>query len=50
MRVRPLGAGLQEEASNYLSLLRSKAVVVSRAGQRARKYIGSGDSQEEKRR
>ena len=26
---RPLGAGLQEEASNHLKLLRSKALVVS---------------------
>jgi hypothetical protein len=29
---RPLGAGLQEQASNYSKLLRSRAVVVSVGG------------------
>ena len=29
---RPLGAGLQEQASNYPKLLRSRAVVVSVGG------------------
>jgi len=29
MRARPLGAGLQEQASNHLKLLWSRAMVVS---------------------
>jgi hypothetical protein len=46
---RPLGVVLQEKTPNHLPPLRAKAVVVSSEGKKARKYIGSGDSQEEER-
>jgi hypothetical protein len=46
---RSLGVVLQEKAPNHLPLLQPKAVVVSRKAKKARKYIGSGNSQEEER-
>ena len=44
MRVWPLGAALQEEASNHLKLLWSKAMVVS-VKEKARRKTVSGEDQ-----
>jgi hypothetical protein len=45
---RPLGAGLQEQASNHLKLLWSKATVVS-VEEKARQRIVSGGVQGDER-
>jgi hypothetical protein len=42
MRVRPLGVGLQEQASNHLKLLWSKAMVVS-VKEKSRHRIVAGE-------
>jgi len=42
MRVWPLGAGLQEQASNHLKLLWSKAMVVS-VKEKSRHRIVAGE-------
>jgi hypothetical protein len=50
MRVWPLGAGLQEQASNHLKLLWSKAMVVSiKVKSRQRIVAGEGQGAERKR-
>ena len=45
---RPLGVVLQERIPNYLPLLQTKSVVVSREGKGPAR-IGSSDTQEEER-
>ena len=46
---RPLGAGLQEQASNHLKLLWSNARVVSVKEKAPRKESGAGQGGERKR-
>ena len=48
MRVWPLGAGLQEQASNHLKLLWSKAMVVS-VEEKSRHKIAAGGTQRDER-
>jgi len=50
MRVRPLGAGLQEQASNHLKLLWSKALVVSVEGKGMAKTVSGEDQGDERKR
>ena len=45
---RPLGAGLQEQASNHLKLLWSKAMVVS-VEEKSRHQIAAGRTQRDER-
>jgi len=45
---RPLGAGLQEQASNHLKLLWSKAMVVS-VGEKSRPKTAAGMTQRDER-
>ncbi|MGD9138026.1 MAG: hypothetical protein PVH42_14770 [Desulfobacterales bacterium] len=44
----PLGAGLQEQASNHLKLLWSKAMVVS-VGEKSRHKTAAGETQRDER-
>ena len=48
MRVWPLGVGLQEQASNHLKLLWSKAMVVS-VGETSRHQTVAGMTQRDER-
>ena len=45
---RPFGAGLQEQASNHLKLLWSKAMVVS-VGEKSRHKTAAGETQRDER-
>ena len=48
MRVWPLGAGLQEQASNHLKLMWSKAMVVS-VKEKSRHWIVAGEDHGDER-
>jgi hypothetical protein len=50
MRVRPLEAGLQEQASNHLKLLWSKAMVVSVKEKSWHRIVASEDHGDEHKR
>ncbi len=50
MRVWPLGAGLQEQASNHLKLLWSKAMVVSVKEKSRHRIVAGEDHGDERKR